>query len=458
MIRRPMPKQPSQALFRPVVTMMAAMAVLTVFAAFAPARAETPAPTEAPTQSAAMLDQSLDAVLVVRSADDDDRFLGSAFLWKDGTVAVTNAHVVGNADSVRLIDTKGRVHEGRVIGKDDVRDVAVIWLETGHAGLMPAALPALGDEVWALGAPLGIDFTVTRGMVSARARQVDAAVPILFLQHDAAVNPGSSGGPLVDAQGRVVGMNSRIADGSRHYVGISYAISAPDLERIVEGLIAETLIPFPRLGLQLRPVSREIGSALGLPAAGILIDRVLPGELADKAGLMAGDILLAANGGMLHGPGDLAFAIDAALDAGEITLTILRAGEDLEITLSFEPAQTSHLTTRGLEGAAPLARVSSYRLEALGLTLGEAGRIDTVTENSPGLFAGIIRGDRILAVNGKALDDDALAALDLTAPALILIGRAGGMTLHVILDPWDKGDGMRSVGGANVLDPAVVVF
>jgi serine protease Do len=458
MIRGSKTKSTPQALLRPVFTVMAAMAMLTVFAAFAPARAETTAQSAAPAPSATMLDQSLDAVLVVRSADDDDKFLGSAFLWKDGTVAVTNAHVVGNAETVRLIDTKGRVHEGRVIGKDDVRDVAVIWLETGHAGLMPAALPALGDEVWALGAPLGIDFTVTRGMVSARARQVDAAVPILFLQHDAAVNPGSSGGPLVDAQGRVVGMNSRIADGSRHYVGISYAISAPDLERIVEGLIAETLIPFPRLGLQLRPVSREIGSALGLPAAGILIDRVLPGELADKSGLMAGDILLAANGAMLHGPGDLAFAIDAALEAGEMTLTILRAGADLEISLSFEPSQTTHLTTRGLEGAAPLTRVSSYRLEALGLKLGEGGRIDNVTENSPGLFAGIIRGDRILAVNGKALDDTALAALDLSAPALILIGRAGGMTLHVILDPWDKGDGMRSVGGANVLDPAVVVF
>ncbi|HMO73612.1 MAG TPA: trypsin-like peptidase domain-containing protein, partial [Paracoccaceae bacterium] len=154
-----------------------------------------------------------------------------------------------------------------------------------------------------MGAPLGAEFTVTRGMVSASARQVEAAVPLRLLQHDAAVNPGSSGGPLIDAQGRVVGMNSRIADGSRHYVGISYAIAAGDLARIVQGLVDETLIPFPKLGLQLRPVTRQIAAAMGLPAEGALVDRVDPGGLADRAGLRAGDVIAAAGGQPIATPG-----------------------------------------------------------------------------------------------------------------------------------------------------------
>jgi serine protease Do len=438
-------------LLRPVMQVMAALIFLTMFAALTPARAQTVAPAET------MLEEALGTVLVVRSAGNDDRFLGSAFLWGDGAVAVTNAHVVGDADEVRLIDAAGRALAGVVIGVDAVRDVAVIAVKAGRDGLIPGPAPALGAEVWAIGAPLGADFTVTRGMVSAHARQVEAAVPIRFLQHDAAVNPGSSGGPLIDAAGRLVGMNSRIADGSRHYIGISYAIAAGDLARIVEGLIAETLLPFPKLGLQLRPVSREIADALALEPTGVLIDRVMPGELAERAGLQAGDIILTAGGTALKQPGDLAFAIDAALTTGEVMLGLYRAGQTIELPLGLHLTDLGILATRGLEGAG-LERTRSYRLEALGLTLGEGGRIDGVTENSPALFAGIIRGDVILSLNGHALSAEDLRRTDITAPALLLLKRAGGSTLHVILNPWDSGDGVRIIGGANVLDPAVVVF
>ncbi|MBP9185116.1 MAG: serine protease, partial [Fuscovulum sp.] len=219
-----------------LMTMTMALAVLALMVTLAgAARAGT-----------AELETAMDAVLVVRSDDAEDRFLGSAFLWgEEAVVAVTNAHVVGAAEEVRLVDRNGEEMTGLVIARDAVRDVAVISVPprqdgSPRRGLVAAADPAgLGLEVYALGAPLGVEFTLTEGLISATARQVEIQVPMVMLQHDAAVNPGSSGGPLVDAMGRLVGMNSQIADGSRMFVGIAYAIPAGDLDRIVTGLIDE---------------------------------------------------------------------------------------------------------------------------------------------------------------------------------------------------------------------------
>lgn len=444
-VNRPLPP-----LLRPLSRLFGAMILLTALAAFTPGRAAT-----------APLEQAMASVLVVRSAGTEDAFLGSAFVWGAGEVAVTNAHVVGDAAEVRLVDSTGSVQVAPVIARDEVRDVAVIGLAPGGAeGLHPGPVPPLGAAVWALGAPLGLDFTATRGMVSAQARQVEVAVPLRLLQHDAAVNPGSSGGPLIDDAGRVVGMNSRIADGSRHYVGVSYAIAAPDLARIVQGLVAETLPEFPRLGLHLRPVSRQIAAALGLPAEGALVDRVTPGGIGERAGLRAGDVIHLAEGTALRGPGDLAFAVDDALATGSLSLTVLRDGGAVEVLLVLEAPQDAALGMRDLAGAGP-ARVATYDLAGLGLTLrDEAGRaiIVRLTENSPALLAGLARGDRIVAVNGKAFDMAQAAGLRIDAPALFLIERQGGATQHVIIDPWDRGAGFRPIGGANVLDPSVAVF
>jgi serine protease Do len=406
--------------------------------------------------AASALDDAMDKVLTVRSADAEDRFLGSAFLWGDGSVVVTNAHVVGKAEEVRLVDRHGREEVARVIARDPVRDVAVISVVPGRDGLSPAPeIPGLGDEVFALGAPLGIEFTLTEGRISAMARQVDLAVPLKLLQHDAAVNPGSSGGPLVDAEGRLLGMNSQIADGSRMFVGIAYAIAATDLEVIVKGLVEETLAPMPSLGMTARPVDRQVAEALGVPAAGLLIDGVEAGGLAEAAGLQGGDIILAVGGTDLTGPGDLAFAVARALGLGELTVTAQRGGDRVELALSLDAApEETGLKLREVSPGAPKT-VASYRLSALGVVLDDAGVVTGVTENSPALFAGMAQGDRILTVNGAEVD---LASYELTGPVLILLAAPGGVTRHIYLDPWGKLDGVRPVGGANVLDPDVVVF
>jgi len=433
-----------------IVEVLAALFVVALVTVIRPAAA---APLDA-----APLDAAMDAVFTVRSADAEDRFLGSAFLWGDGAVAVTNAHVVGDADEVRLIDRHGNEEVARVIARDAARDVAVISVAPGREGLTPApAEPALGDEVFALGAPLGVEFTLTEGLISATARQVDVAVPLALVQHDAAVNPGSSGGPLVDAEGRLLGMNSQIADGSRMFVGIAYAIGVTDLDRIVTGLIEETLPPMPSLGMMVRPVDRQVAAALEIAAAGLLVDGVTPGGFAEAAGLTGGDVIVAAGGTDLADPGDLAFAVEAAtLGEGTMPLTVLRDGAPLELTLDFAAAEAEAegMVLREIGAGSPVT-VKSYRLSALGLVLDESGLVTAVTDNSPALFAGITQGDRVLTVNGAVVD---LASYELTDPALILVAAPGGETRHIYLDPWGATDGVRPVGGANVLDPDVVVF
>lgn len=407
-----------------------------------------------PARAGGALEQAMGSVFTVHSADAEDRFLGSAFLWGDGAVAVTNAHVVGDAGTVRLTDAQGREEIGQVIARDAVRDVAVISVQPGRRGLPLGDAPGLGAEVWALGAPLGIAFTLTGGLVSALARQVDVAVPLRLLQHDAAVNPGSSGGPLVDGAGRLVGMNSQIADGSRMYVGVAYAIGAADLARIVTGLVDETLAPYPVLGMTGRAVDRQVAAALSVPMGGVLVDAVDAGGVARD--LRAGDVIGAVDGVPLLRAGDLAFAVEAAQARGAAELTVTRDGATVAVSVDLA-LPDAVLGLREIEGAV-VQRVTAYTLETLGIGLGEGGVVVTVSHNSPALGAGVVVGDAVLMLNGAAMNGAGLRAAVIDGPALLLLRGADGRTRHVMVDPWAKAAGFRPVGGANVLDPDVVVF
>lgn len=437
-------------LARPLVSILLALSLLTAFAALSPAHAGVAA------VEPRGLDRALAATLVLRSADAEDRFLGSGLVWGDEGLALTNAHVVGDAARVRVIHHDGREEIADVLVRDAVRDVAVIALGPGAApGLRAASgAPRLGQAVFALGAPLGVEFTLTRGVISALARQVEPAVPLRLVQHDAAVNPGSSGGPLVDAAGRLLGMNSRIADGSRLYAGISYAISASDLDRIVPALLSGDLAQVPQMGLRLRPVSRRIATALGLAPGGLLVDDVAAGGLAARAGLRPGDVIETAGGRLLTAPGDLAFALDDALAAGRVALGLRRGEAALDLVVDLDPLPPLlAAVSRGVPG-----RVAGYDLAALGIEIAGNGQVRRITDNSPARFAGLGVGDRVLTVDGVATDAAALAALRVTAPVLLLVRRSDGSTQHVLIDPWETPGRLRPVGGANVLDPEVVVF
>lgn len=400
---------------------------------------------------APMLHSAMAAVFTVHGADAEDRFLGSAFLWADGAVAVTNAHVVGQATEVRLTDAAGQQQIGHVIAADPSRDVAVIAVQPGQGGLIPAQTPPqLGAEVWALGAPLDVEFSVTAGHISALGRQTDPTMPIRMIQHDAALNPGSSGGPLVDDSGALLGMNAQIADGSRMFVGISYAIPSADLTRIVQGLIDETLPPIPKLGLTARPVTRQLAEALHIAPAGLLIDAVATSSLAADAGLRPGDILLAVNAQALTSPGDLAFALEAAQPQNKLDLTILRGQAVLVLIADLIPP-ASPLVVRDL---APPPRRSSYSLAELGLSLNH-DQITAITPNSPALAAGLSPTEIILQIDGLPAAD---RLTDRFSQPILLLLQSATATRHVLIDPWVTSTTLRPLGQANVLDRDVVVF
>jgi len=403
----------------------------------------------------ASLNQALDAVFVLRSADPEERFLGSGFLYGKAGVVLSNAHVVKAERRVILIGRDGSRVLADVVAVDRLRDIAVLRPERDlGAGLQPGNAPQVGEEVFAIGAPLEAGHSLTRGIVSTDARQVEPNVPLKLIQHDAAVNPGSSGGALVDRSGRLLGMNSRIADGSRYYIGISYAIAALDLARLVPMMLAGNVDAPPALGLRLRGVNRRIAAALGLDGIfGVLIDNVEAGSPADHAGLKPGDVLLSLGGAELGTPADLAFALEAADGASE--LTFWRAGARLSTRLDLSAHSQTKLRT--LPPSAP-KRVRAYSLRALGLSIDEATRVTQVSVNSPGHFAGLGKGDVILSANGQPVTHEGLLALSVEAPLLLLVRRVDGSFAHVLVDPWARHRPFRPSGGGNVLDPDVVLF
>lgn len=405
-------------------------------------------------EAAQVLDRGLAATLVVYTDDSDENFLGSAVLWRDGRLAVTNAHVVKRNTRVVLRNGRGDIVVARVILRDDKRDIAVLELPGAvfGPGLEPSKEITLGQEIYALGAPLETVSSVTRGIVSATQRQVLPAVPVRYIQHDAAINPGSSGGPLMDAKGRVIGINARVADGSRLFVGISYAIPAWLIDRAIAG----ALLPVPTLGLTMRPIDRRIAGALGLDkGTGLLIDNVDPSSLADQAGLQAGDVLLSADGRALADPGELAFVLDER-GQGPVILVVLRNQEQVKLKLTFA-TQSALIDDDGADRS--IAIIRAYDLARLGLQMGTDGvTVDVISPVSPAFLAGMDRGDTILSVNGQPATPELLATLKVSRPILLLVRRPDGRTLHVSVDPWSNGKGTRPVGGANVLDPEVVIF
>lgn len=408
-------------------------------------------PAGADSEAAAAAARAVAATLRLESADGHARFLGSATVWRDGRLGLTAAHVVAGHARVRA-SAAGTVREVAVRAIDTGRDLALLDLGGAFGpGLSPAPgpRPPLGAPVFAAGAPLGLPVTASGGIVSARFRQGEPQAPLLLLQHDAAINPGNSGGPLVDAAGRLVGMNLRIADGSRLFVGLAYALAADDLARLVPALEAGRLAPVPRLGLRLRPTSPAMAAALGAPA-GLLVDHVHAGSLAARAGLRAGDVLLAAAGRPLARPGELALALEAgAAGGGGASLMIWRGGARLSLDLPAA-APEPQLPPRPAEGRSPVP------LAASGLTL-EGTRIAAVAPGSAAAAAGLVAGERIAALNGAPPRD--LAALVLTAPALLRLEREG-RSRHALLDPWDPRPGLARLpgGGGNRLDPDVVPF
>ena len=339
------------------------------------------------------------------------RGVGSGFIVTSDGYVMTNAHVVDGADEVIVTLTDKREFKARIVGADKRTDVAVVKIDA--TGLPAARIGdvnklRVGEWVMAIGSPFGLDNTVTAGIVSAKQRDTGDYLP--FIQTDVAVNPGNSGGPLINMRGEVVGINSQIYSRSGGFMGISFAIPIDEAMRVSEQLRASGKVTRGRIGVSIAEVTRDVAESIGLgKAQGALVRSVEAGSPAEKAGVEAGDIITRFDGKPIDKASDLPRMVGNSKPGSRSTMTVFRHGQtrDLSITIAeLEPEQVARRpAARGSQ--APRASAAA---QALGLTVSELSeaqkkelkvkrgvRVDAAT--GAGARAGLREGDVILAVD-----------------------------------------------------------
>jgi putative serine protease PepD len=273
---------------------------------------------------------------------------GSGFVISDDGYIVTNHHVVRNADAIELAFSDGSREEAEIVGTSASYDLAVLRVDRDD--LTPVVLGnsanvAVGDPVLAIGSPLGLEGTVTSGIVSALDRPVTAGGQgeqafINALQTDAAINPGNSGGPLVDFQGRVIGVNSAIAtlgfSGAPGSIGLGFAIPIDQARRTAEQIIATGVAQYPVMGVRLDPSHDEPGARIA--ADSDESPGVVRNGPAERAGMRPGDVIVSIDGHPVSTPDELVVLLRTRQPGDEVTLRYVRDGVEAEVTLTLDSA------------------------------------------------------------------------------------------------------------------------
>ncbi|MEM9089430.1 MAG: HhoA/HhoB/HtrA family serine endopeptidase [Cyanobacteria bacterium P01_F01_bin.53] len=275
--------------------------------------------------------------------------VGSGFIVSEDGRILTNAHVVDGADTVQVTLKDGRTLEGKVLGSDPVTDVAVIDLDANDLPTLAISESELqpGEVAIAIGNPLGLDNTVTVGIVSATGRTSgQVGIPdkrVDFIQTDAAINPGNSGGPLLNAKGEVIGMNTAIISGAQ---GLGFAIPVEAVQRISDQIVATGKVEHPFIGIQMVNLTPEVrdsinedpNSGFRLEAdSGVFVAQVVPGSPAAKAGLRAGDVVSQVNGEAIATGKEVQQAVEANGLSRNLRLEINRGGNSQTVSLRPEP-------------------------------------------------------------------------------------------------------------------------
>ncbi|MEM9778809.1 MAG: Do family serine endopeptidase, partial [Pseudomonadota bacterium] len=294
--------------------------------------------------------------------------MGSGFIVESGGVVVTNNHVVDGADEITVILDDGTEYEAELVGSDTRVDIAVLRIEAEDLPTVTwgdSDAVQVGDWAVAIGNPLGLNGTVTAGIVSARGRDINSGPYDDYLQVDAAINRGNSGGPLFDVAGQVIGVNTAILSPSGGNIGLGFAIPSEQAQDIVADLIEDGSVERGWIGVAIQPLSRDIADTLGLDATlGALVAEVTPNSPAAEAGLRSGDVILRFNDDAVEELRDLTRAVADAPVGGAASIDIWRnAGVQ---TLEIRPAL---LETAGLEGGAPALPAGMVDVPELGLTL-----------------------------------------------------------------------------------------
>lgn len=341
------------------------------------------------------------------SSEEVQRGVGSGFILSADGYVMTNAHVVENASTIYVTLTDKREFKGKLIGADKRTDVALVKIEATNLpriAIGDSKAIRVGQWVLAIGSPFALDNTVTAGIISAKSRDTGELLP--FIQTDVAVNPGNSGGPLINMRGEVIGINSQILSGSGGSIGISFAIPSDDAMRIVEQLKNGGRVRRGRLGVEIREVSKEVAEAMGIKAQGAAVSRVEPGSPAEKAGLLGGDIIVKFDGKTIEKSVDLPRAVGDTRPGTKSVITVLRKGttKDIPIVVAELESDAARKADKAPEPAKPavanglgltVVDLPDERRKQLGLQAGVL--VDSV--DGPAVTAGLRREDIVLSLN-----------------------------------------------------------
>jgi serine protease Do len=337
---------------------------------------------------------------------------GSGFFISADGYAVTNNHVVDKAESVEVTTDEGKTYTAKVIGTDSKTDIALIKVE-GRSDFPYVPLaekqPRIGDWVLAVGNPFGLGGTVTAGIVSARGRDIGAGPYDDFIQIDAPVNKGNSGGPTFDVDGNVIGVNTAIYSPSGGSVGIAFAIPSDTVKTVVAQLKDKGEVTRGWIGVQIQPVNADIAESLGLKKAeGALVAEPQSDGPAAKAGIQSGDVITAVNGQPVKDARDLAKRIGGLAPGSNVKLTIISKGAEKTVSMNLGelPRDQKQARAKSDDGD-----TSGTQVPRLGLSLAPAGNVagaggdgvvvTQVDPDGPAAAQGFRTGDVILDVAGK---------------------------------------------------------
>ena len=333
---------------------------------------------------------------------------GSGFFISGDGYAVTNNHVVDKAESVQVTADDGKTHTAKVIGTDPRTDLALIKVEGGPFPYVKLSdkSPRIGDWVLAVGNPFGLGGTVTAGIVSARGRDIGAGPYDDFLQIDAPVNKGNSGGPTFNTEGSVIGVNTAIFSPSGGSVGIAFAIPAETVKSVVAQLKDRGSVTRGWIGVQIQPVTPEIAESLGMKKpGGALVAEPQKDGPAVKAGIQSGDVITSVNDNPVADARDLARKIGGMAPGATVKLAIVRAGA--EKTLSLTLGELPNQREARADAKEQIEKQSSNE-PRLGLSLTPGGSepgvvVADVDPSGPAADFGFKAGDVILEVGGQTV-------------------------------------------------------
>ena len=376
---------------------------------------------------------------------------GSGFFITADGYGVTNNHVVDKAVEVSITMDDGKTYDAKVIGRDPKTDLALIKVKDGSNFpfvKFAEKTPRVGDWVIAVGNPFGLGGTVTAGIVSARGRDIGAGPYDDFIQIDAAVNRGNSGGPTFNIDGEVIGVNTAIVSPSGGNVGIAFAVPTETVTKVVASLKDKGTVERGYAGVQIQPLTDELADSLGLKSSkGALVSEAQPGTPAAEAGIKSGDTIVSVNGEKVEAPKDVIRRIGNMKPGEEVKIGVIRDGKDKSFTLKLAAVPGDKIAK------ADASKAEDDGAPKLGVQLapvkdkdGKAGPgVQVVAVDPDGLAAeqGLRKGDIILEIAGKTVTEpkdvkDALTAAKKDGKKNVVMRIRSGEGSRFVAIPFPK--------------------